>query len=73
MKLPQRPTQKSWKDQTEVEKLTQLDYWLNRHQYGDQGERSLIASQIRGAGLTSDEKKELELMRKRYGYAPISY
>jgi hypothetical protein len=67
-----RPPAKPWASRTRQEKLVQLDFWLNQHQFGDATQQTAVAGEVRSASLSPAEQKELEEMRKRFGYRPIS-
>jgi hypothetical protein len=65
------PPPKEWSQRTSYEKLVQMDFWLNQHQFGDPAQKARVAGEVRAAGLSPTERKELEETRKRLGYAPI--
>jgi hypothetical protein len=69
--LPKPPT-KSWGERTKHEKIVQMDFWLNQHQFGDAGQKSKISGEVRSASMNPAERKEFDEMRKRYGYAEIA-
>jgi hypothetical protein len=66
-----KPPAKPWAAKTQSEKLLQMDFWLNQHQFGDAAQQSAVASEIRGSNLIPAEKREIEEMRKRFGYRPL--
>ena len=49
-----------------------MDFWLNQHQFGDAAQQTAVLGEVRSAGLSAAEQKELEEMRKRFGYRPIA-
>lgn len=67
-----RPPAKPWASRTRQEKLVQMDFWLNQHQFGDAAQQTAVLGEVRSAGLSAAEQKELEEMRKRFGYRPIA-
>lgn len=66
------PPPKAWGERTKHEKIVQMDFWLNQHQFGDASQRSKVSGEIRAASMSPAERQELEEMRKRYGYANLS-
>jgi hypothetical protein len=66
-----RPATKAWSERTRPEKLVQMDFWLNQHQFGDASQKGKTVGEIRAASLNPAEQKELEDTRKRFGYAPL--